>query len=341
MALPRLLQEALHTKSQFDIGLWRQFWQSMLLRFGRGRLDPWEYYFFRVFLDRYPPHEKRRFIGWRREIALDRLLNRGPAREIANDKLRFATFMQEQDMPLPRTVAVCGGPSPTGARALADRAAVSRYLKETDDYPVFVKPMRGAHGHAAILLREPPADADAFAARLMKGPQRGYLIQELLRTHPALGAVCGDRLTSVRIVVFPGEGGPNILSAVWRVPTGANVTDNFNVGFSGNLIAGVDLASGEIARVVQGIGWQTGRVDHHPDTGKSFTGLRLPDWQDLVALCERCMALFPELRLQHWDIALTDRGPVVLELNVEGGLRTHQIVAEGPANLSCLYDVGA
>jgi hypothetical protein len=33
----------------------------------------------------------------------------------------------------------------------------------------------------------------------------------------------------------------------------------------------------------------------------------------------------PGLRLQHWDIALSVAGPVILEVNVEGSMDLHQL----------------
>ncbi len=126
---------------------------------------------------------------------------------------------------------------------------------------------------------------------------------------------------------------------MWRVPTGDNVTDNFSVGFAGNLVGRIDLDSGEVDNVVQGVGWRNRSTDCHPDTGGRLRGFRLPDWQATRKLCLACADHFPDLRLQHWDVALTDRGPVILELNVAGGLRTPQIVAPGPGNLGALYEI--
>ncbi|MFQ5635250.1 MAG: hypothetical protein ACE5G3_07955, partial [Gammaproteobacteria bacterium] len=83
MSVHALLAEAMRTRRRFGIGLSRQAWQATRLRWSRNRLDPWEYYFFRVFLHRYPMAEKRRFIGWRREMDLDRLLNSGAERDLA------------------------------------------------------------------------------------------------------------------------------------------------------------------------------------------------------------------------------------------------------------------
>jgi len=351
MAVPALLAEALRTRQRFGIGLLRQCWQATRLRWGASHLDPWEYFFFQVFLDRYPMAEKRRFIGWRREIELDRLLNRGPTREIANDKLRFAGFVQARDVPLPRIAAVYdpGGRDCPDAMQLSDADAVAHYLARTSDYPMFVKPIRGAHGWESSVIRA--ASSAGATLELANGRtvathefvaslgRRGYIFQELLRTHADIGETCGDRLTSVRLVVLIGARGPKILSAVWRVPTGTNVTDNFSVGTTGNLIAGVDATTGAIGKMFQGVGWENRPVERHPDTGGDFSGVRLPEWRETAALCIDCAGHFPDLRLQHWDIALTDRGPVILELNVEGGLRTHQIVATGPAQLRPLSDL--
>lgn len=347
-----LLAEALRTKKHFRIGLARQFWEATRLRWSDTRLDPWEYYFFQVFLDRFSMQEKRGFIGWRREIELDRRLNTGPERQIANDKLRFQAFMHERDVPLPRLAAAYrteAADIPATIR-LTTAADVARYLSTTGDYPLFVKPARGARGRDAHAVRGVSGDRleltsgntislQDFVAKLAEEARRGVLFQECLPTHASVADICGDRLTSVRLVVLVEDDTPRILSAAWRVPTGTNVSDNFSCGFSGNLIAGVDLASGEISNVIQGVGWQNRPVASHPDTGTPFRDLRLPEWDATRDVCLECSAQFTGLHLQHWDIALTDRGPVVLELNVEGGLRTHQIVAGGPATLRALATI--
>ena len=180
-----------------------------------------------------------------------------------------------------------------------------------------------------------------FVAGLEAGAQRGYVIQEKLHPDPAIADRCGNRLTSARIVVLNEAQGAKILSAVWRVPTGTNMTDNFSAESSGNLCGGIDLASGSVGRVFQGIGWELRPLETHPDTGAKLTGFCLPDWRHAADLSLACAAELPGLGLQHWDIALTDRGPVLLELNVMGGLRTHQIVASGPENLRPLAKVMA
>lgn len=341
MSIPLLITEALRTRRVFDIGLGRQFWQASRLRLGPAKLDPWEYFFFQVFLDSYSPDEKRRFVGWRREIQLDRLANAHSSRNRANDKLDFHALLGRQYIELPKIVAVYRDRDPEIADTtiLHDPDSAARFLHDTDRYPLFVKPVCGAHGKQTYALQGmvngdlkltsgERLGMDDFIARFGEARKSGVLFQELLRTSADIAAVCGPRLTSVRIIVIMTPAGPEILSAVWRVPTGANITDNFDCGHNGNIIAGIDLATGRIQRIVRGVGWKTIPVDCHPDTDIMFDNLHLPDWHATCALCLNAAKLFPDLRLQHWDVALTDRGPVALEVNVEGGMRTHQIVQQ-------------
>ncbi len=339
MSIPLLINEALRTRREFNISLSRQLWQAVQLRFGPGKLDPWEYFFFQVFLDRYPPDEKRRFIGWRGEIQLDRRANAHNAREPANNKLACHTLLSKHNMPQAKITAVyCNNnPEVPDSTILNNPDAVATFLRDPDHYPLFVKPVRGARGKQTYALQgfsngglqltsgRHIGIAD-FIASFDPAKKGGVLFQELLKTSPDIATVCGSRLTSVRVVVIMTATGAEILSAVWRIPTGANITDNFDCGRSGNIIAGVELTNGSIQRVVRGIGWETVPISHHPDTHGTFENFQLPGWHAIRTLCLEAAALLPNLRLQHWDIALTDRGPVILEVNVEGGLRTHQIV---------------
>ncbi len=341
MTIPPIITAALNTRKQFGIGLWRQFCQVSYLRFSSCKLDPWEYFFFGVFLDRYPLDEKCRFIGWRREIQLDQTANAGDARELANDKLACHTLLDRHDMPLPKIMAVYGkiGAEEIDTVQLRDFDAVATFLKNSNHYPLFIKPARGTQGNGTYAVlglengnlqlssgRQLPMND--FISQLVPARPGGILFQELLQTPANIEIICGQRLTSVRIIVIMTLAGPEILSAVWRVPTGDNITDNFNCGRTGNIIAGIELETGKIQHAVRGNGWKYHPVDRHPDTNIEFGDMHIPNWQSIFSLCLNAAKLFPTLHLQHWDIALTNRGPVIMEINVEGGMRTHQIVQQ-------------
>jgi hypothetical protein len=114
-----------------------------------------------------------------------------------------------------------------------------------------------------------------------------------------------------------------ILHALWKIPVGDHPADNF--WRPGNLLAGLEAASGRVTRVIQGVGPERRELESHPDTGGRLQDLILPEWPALVALGLRAATALPGLRMQAWDIALTDRGPVLVEANIGGDFNLPQL----------------
>jgi hypothetical protein len=56
-------------------------------------------------------------------------------------------------------------------------------------------------------------------------------------------------------------------------------------------------------------------IDHHPDTGTPITGVLVPHWSAVRDLGLQLMDAFPELDHVGWDLAVSDRGPRVIEGN--------------------------
>jgi hypothetical protein len=119
-----------------------------------------------------------------------------------------------------------------------------------------------------------------------------------------------------------------MLAAVWKITTGDNFVDNFSEGKFGNMLGNVDISTGEITRVQRGIGLGMEENVTHPDTGQRLKGFVLPDWEAVREACLAAATIAPELQFQHWDVALTDNGPVLLELNVHGSLDLVQLASQ-------------
>lgn len=58
-------------------------------------------------------------------------------------------------------------------------------------------------------------------------------------------------------------------------------------------------------------------------------GFRLPDWSRVLDTCYRGGAVFPLMEIHHWDFALTEQGPMILELNDIGGTEIAQVHGDG------------
>jgi hypothetical protein len=89
-------------------------------------------------------------------------------------------------------------------------------------------------------------------------------------------------------------------------------------------LASVDLSNGSVRRVIAGVGFDMRELQRHPETNHSFADLRLPEWNTLVDTCRAASAAMSGIRIQGWDIALSDRGPLLQEVNFVGHLDIFQ-----------------
>jgi len=306
------------------VALWRGF----------GRLKPSEYFAFRLNEPRFDDAARRAFLGERGQAALFRRFCRRNWYAVAHDKLLYYATMQGLGFRVPavRALAHAARPYP-GALPLRDAGAVAAYLRQAP-YPLFGKPVAALYsvGTAALDGYDATSDkvlfgngaaspAGEFAGEVWEFARQGYLFQERLEPHPAVRAVCG-RIATVRVVVLLDRGVPEVFRALWKIPAGSNMADNF--WRSGNMLAALDGASGRILRVVQGVGTRQRDVEAHPDTGVPLVGFALPDWDKAMATVLAAAAYLPGFGMQSWDVALCADGPMLLELNVVGDVNLAQ-----------------
>lgn len=323
------------------------------------RINPactlWDYYHFQLYQHRDDQQSDlwRDFSGARIHEALNRALNPRSVVSAAWDKLQLAALLKPCGVASAEIRAVYkphGGISLTDVVALTDTTALRRYLRSREHYPLFAKPCYSQQGIGAFLF----ADYDATSDSVVLGngstmtvdhfidqhiersnsdhyrPEAGYLFQTVLRQHPALnGFQASPTISGFRIVVLNGSHGPQVFRALWKLATGRNSHDNFSLGAYGNLVGQIDLTSGRIPYALDAVWPQATLHQQHPDTGQRFADFAIPQWSELLALACAASSVFPLMKILHWDLVLTDRGPVILELNDLGSIPFHQLCGQG------------
>jgi len=342
----QLIQHAAAVKRLHGKPYVRQVADILRLKFGAQQLSASEYYELGVFDDGvYPAPSKRDCVGWRASARIDQALNHAYWRAAANDKLLNYALLQHYGLPIPRTQACY---SPLGRHIGSEQRPHSRqeleqFLRSGMQFPAFIKPIHGSYGRDTYRLeawdgaREQFLDAHGQSVALttlldtcMNRQFTGMLFQDCLRPHPQLCALVGDTTSCVRVIVVVPPTGPQVHLAFWKIARAHNITDNFCMGETGNLLAWVNKKSGSVERVVTGL-WPAGKeVTQHPDTGQTILGTTLPDWQAAITLCLAAAVHFPGLRLQHWDVAFCSSGPVLMELNTEADLGVPQYLGRTP-----------
>lgn len=301
------------------------------LSWGKGRLQPNEYFLYRLYDDqRFSAEVKKTFLGADRLFQLLHALDM-PWPEIANDKPTFTALLRGHELPIPETQAMRHASRTfPGAAALRSKDDVMKFLRQEAHYPIFGKPTDKMCSLGAANIERYDQATDCivtkrgrtvlvadFANEVEKFAEGGYLIQSRLTPHPRIVDVVGDQISTVRMFVLVDDQGPVLLRASWKIPSGESVADNF--WRSGNMLAGIDVETGRVIRVLRRTATGTESVDAHPRTGTSFNGLVFPLWDQMRETVMRGAAAVSSCHFQGWDVALTDRGPVLVELEGDGG----------------------
>lgn len=344
--LGKLLRYASLVRKQTGKTYFRQLAEIVRLAAGAQRLGIAEYYELEVFADTsYPGLEKLDCVGWRASAEIDKTLNDDYWRATANDKVLNYALLEQYGFPIPETFATYS-PNNRGVgreKTLNNEEALRAFLRNDIHFPVFIKPIHGSYGRGTFLLRSYEASIDSFVdaqgekiqieelvGTCLKKQFNGMLFQECLQPHDEVRALVGNTTSCVRVIVALAAGGAKIHMAFWKIARAHNITDNFCMGESGNLLAWVNIDSGTIERVVTGL-WPDGsEVSEHPDTKQELLGRKLPNWRQAMEMCLSVAPHFPGLKLQHWDVAFCRQGPVLMELNTEADLGVPQFLGRTP-----------
>lgn len=317
-----------------------QFAEICRLSAGPGKLWPEDYYRYRLYDDaKYAWPEKFQFMSnW----AIPQRLNGNDWAVVADDKLVFGALAAHLGFRVPTVHAIYHPMRSYGdIPAMRDTAALRRYMRNGLPLPAFVKPIDGYLSEAVFIvdgkdaqtgemrLRDAngaPASEQQMYQVLDGGAYGGWMFQEIVKPHRAMKEVCGDRLGTVRFMTVVDQGKATLRCVVWKITSGANLADNS--ARLGNLMAPVDIETGVVGQPMTGIGPKFREVTTHPDTGKTLLGFQLPYWREAKSACLSLARSLPAIPLQGWDIAITDEGPVLLEINRRPSLVLPQLVQQ-------------
>ncbi|MGA7713880.1 MAG: sugar-transfer associated ATP-grasp domain-containing protein [Rhizomicrobium sp.] len=256
---------------------------------------------------------------------------------LANNKIASAILFAAHGLPILPTLAIfheqVGRPN---ARLLGSDGELRAFLRTSEHYPLFGKPIEGNQSIGSASIKSYDAARDClmtttgriiglenFISYVKTHASSGYQFQARISPHATVREMCGDRLATVRVLTIVTNGKPEILRACWKIPAGMHTADNF--WRPGNLLAQLDLESGRVMRVIRASGTAFEEITHHPDSGMLITGTFVPNWQEVKRLAIDCAKVLEALPLVGWDIAPVDSGVILVEANVTPDMRLHQM----------------
>ncbi|WP_457936064.1 sugar-transfer associated ATP-grasp domain-containing protein [Mesorhizobium sp. 10J20-29] len=172
-----------------------------------------------------------------------------------------------------------------------------------------------------------------WLARRASTDTNGIIIQEVLANHTEMGS-CGSALSTCRIITILNEDDePEVVEGRWRMARDPSaIVDNIYAG--GVLWSCKDYETGEIAlgMTKDSATEQKVAIAHHDD-GRHIVGTRIPFWPELSTLAIEAHKTLNGILYVGWDVAMTNRGPVIVEMNFPSGMNPrNQMVWGGIGN---------
>ena len=150
-----------------------------------------------------------------------------------------------------------------------------------------------------------------------------HLLEERVVQHESMARFNPSSVNTIRCITFHTENGVEIPFCFMRTGRNGAFVDN---GGSGGLLIGIDVATGVLN--TDGFSEYNERFPIHPDTGIPFIGSKIPAWEDLIAFCKAAATKHKEVRYLSWDLAYTDNGWIVIEVNGIGQFIGPQVVTK-------------
>ena len=141
------------------------------------------------------------------------------------------------------------------------------------------------------------------------------IFESVIRQTKQLAAFNESSVNTVRFMttLWP-DGSARIIAAFIKIGRAGKCVDN--AGDGGNVDVCVDVDTGEIKYAIQYDGCRCIKeIEKHPDNGVQLNGVIIDNWEGIKSEVMKFQQAFPYCKAAGWDIAITDDGPVVIEVN--------------------------
>ena len=150
-----------------------------------------------------------------------------------------------------------------------------------------------------------------------------HLLEERVIQHEELAKVNPSSVNTVRCITFSTKDGIIVPYCFFKAGRKGSFVDNAGAG---GIVVGIDPDSGKC--FTDGFTEYGEQYREHPESKIVFCGFELPDWQALIALCKEISSHFPKMKYLSYDLAYTDEGWILIEVNEVGQFIIPQIVQQ-------------
>ncbi len=234
-----------------------------------------------------------------------------------DDKIVFAAIASSAGLPLPKTIFIirneriitdCG-------IIVADETQLYNVLAEITTEKVYFKPaMCGSGGQGILVFRRLKkhfyyGTNKLTLSLLHELAGADWIVQEEVEQTHQLERIFPGSINTFKITTILRNKSPQLIRCVVRFGRSECEVDNLHAG---GLLVNVDISSGQLS--TRAIDVELTEYFEHPETGAIFGNEKFAIDPILDLACSAAMT-FPLISVAGWDIALSDKGPVLIEGN--------------------------
>lgn len=185
-----------------------------------------------------------------------------------------------------------------------------------DEHPkVVLKKSGGCSGKQVYVSKD--TDTKDSLKRLIE--TEGYdLVEEAITNCAEIKRLNPTSLNTMRVVTFRSGSYFKIICACLRIGAIGSFVDNLS---QGGTSARINLNTHELDSVFFANSF---RECKGSQVGRNEIGMTIPYWDDVVKMVEKASLVVPQIHYVGWDVAVTDKGPAI----VEGNESFHTVVMQ-------------
>lgn len=205
---------------------------------------------------------------------------------------------------------------------ISNKYQMNNFLNSLD-IDFVIKPISGTHGKDILSLTKKddsfycgsiPYTKDMIWNHISSGFEKGYIVEEKICNNESLCTLNSSCLNTFRIIMIKTEDEKwhNACSFL-KLGKGGNQVDNLKAGgiFVDINCDGKTLCAYDYKRMKQ--------LKKHPDTLCDLVGIELKGFEEVLKLAFDASEKLNFMGSIGWDIALTENGPVIIEVNAWWG----------------------
>ena len=185
-------------------------------------------------------------------------------------------------------------------------------LDKSEKDSLFIKPLSMYGGTGCFRISKENLNIDLLecAEFIM---QNGCIHEEAVIQNEEINKIHSGCINTMRVETFIDKKGEiHILSAFMRFGIGKSHVDNAH---SGGFYVGINLKNGTLRDIGhQYMEYGGAKYTIHPDSKFAFANFEIPYFKELCDLVIKGVQFLPD-RYIGWDIAISNKGPVIIEAN--------------------------